>query len=91
MPEKAKEKIDQLMNASVSLLENKDLDSYFGVGAPTRLPFAYDIPRVNTIKALELEIFALLGENKTQERNEKMKELEKLDRSSIVLTLLRGL
>ena len=49
------------------------------------------IPRVNTIKALELEIFALLGENKTQERNEKMKELEKLDRSSIVLTLLRGL
>lgn len=85
--EEAKAKLDALYETGKDLYENRDLDSYFGVGAPTRLPFAYDIDRVNTIKSLELEIFALLGEGKTKEAEEKKKELRKLDLSSIALTL----
>mgnify|MGYP002515367977 FL=1 len=91
LTEKAKEKLDALYEAALDLEKNKDLDSYFGVGAPTRLPFAYDIPRVNTIKALELEIFALLGEGKKEEAKAKMEELKKLDLSSIALTLTASL
>ena len=85
--EEAKAKLEALYEAGKDLYDNRDLDSYFGVGAPTRLPFAYDIDRVNTIKSLELEIFALLGEGKTKEAEEKKKELRKLDLSSIALTL----
>lgn len=91
MKDKSKEKIDSLYEAGKDLYENRDLDSYFGVGAPTRLPFAYDIPRVNTIKSLELETIALLAEGKTKEANEKKEELRKLDLSSIVLTLTASL
>ena len=91
LKEEAEKKLNALLEAGQDLYNNRDLDSYFGVGAPTRLPFAYDIERVNTIKSLELETFALLGQGKVEEANEKKAELKKLDLSSIVLTLTNSL
>lgn len=79
--------LEKLLAAGQDALANKDLDAYFGVGAPARMPFAYDVKKTNTIKGLELELFAFFGLRQTKATQEVAKELVALDPSSMVLKI----
>ena len=79
--------VKDLLDAGESRIENCDLDAYFGVGAPARSPFAYDVKRTNTIKGLELKLFALRAIGRDDEEKFVKESLKKLDPSSMVLKL----
>lgn len=86
--ELANNKINKLEKEGKNLIKNKDLDSYFGVGAPTRLPFALDIERINVNKALELLLFSSLYKNK-EESLKIFNKLSKRNNSNIVLKIYK--
>lgn len=68
--------------------KNKDINDYFGVGAPAYLPFGYDIGKVNTVKGKTFIAFAELGLGNEEKAKEIAKELEAIDCCDFNLHLL---
>ena len=63
----AQEVLQEMITAGDALLKDPDLRPYYGVGAPTPMPFEYDIVRQNTANGRILRGYALLGLGRREE------------------------
>lgn len=69
--------------------QNRDLPSYFGVGAPVYMPFMYNIVKFNTIKSLQMRGFAHLAAGETEQAKKCLARLEELNRGDFASVLLK--
>ena len=71
--------IDEMIRVADTLIRNKDLRPYYGVGSPSPMPFEYDIEKNNLRDGSILKAFALLGYGKTAEAEVCMETARELD------------
>ena len=57
----AEQVLNEMLDAGADMLENSDRRAYYGVGAPTPMPFEDDIVKSNIVTGHILQGFALLG------------------------------
>lgn len=57
----AEQVLQEMIDTGTSQIENGDLRAYYGVGAPTPMPFEYDIVKINTVNGHVLRAYGLLG------------------------------
>ena len=57
----AEQVLQEMIDTGTSQIENSDLRAYSGVGAPTPMPFEYDIVKINTVNGHVLRAYGLLG------------------------------
>ena len=57
----AEQVLQEMIDTGTSQIENSDLRAYYGVGAPTPMPFEYDIVKINTVSGHVLRAYGLLG------------------------------
>ena len=53
--------LDEMLDAGADMIKNSDRRAYYGVGAPTPMPFEDDIVKSNTVTGHILRGYALLG------------------------------
>ena len=53
--------LNEMLDAGADMLKNSDRRAYYGVGAPTPMPFEGDIVKSNTVTGHILCGYALLG------------------------------
>ncbi len=70
--------IEEMLNTAQSLIENKDMRTYYGVGSPSPMPFEYDIEKNNLVDGNILKAFALLGNGKLTDAENVIGEARKL-------------
>ncbi|MDF2926584.1 MAG: Tetratricopeptide 2 repeat-containing protein [Paenibacillaceae bacterium] len=71
--------LEEMLHAAEDLIVNKDLRPYYGVGAPTPMPFEYNIEKSNLRDGHILKAYALLGYGKFQESGKAMNTARSLD------------
>jgi hypothetical protein len=81
---------DMIIRAD-EILANKDEYLYFGVGAPTPMPFEQDIRKRNTVDGLLLKGYALYGLGQRNQSKAAMEEVEGLDPENFLLYVYRQL
>ena len=59
--DEAKAVLDEMLNTAQSLIDNKDMRTYYGVGSPSPMPFELDIEKHNLLAGNTLKAFALYG------------------------------
>ena len=59
--DEAERVLNEMLDAGADMLKNSDRRAYYGVGAPTPMPFEGDIVKSNTVTGHILRGFALLG------------------------------
>ncbi len=59
--DEARSVLDEMLNTAQSLIDNKDMRTYYGVGSPSPMPFEYDIEKSNLLDGNILKAFALYG------------------------------
>ena len=59
--------LNEMISTGDSQIQNSDLRAYYGVGAPTPMPFEYDIVKINTVNGHVLKAFGLLGLGRREE------------------------
>lgn len=59
--DEAKAVLDEMLNTAQSLIDNKDMRTYYGVGSPSPIPFELDIEKHNLLAGNTLKAFALYG------------------------------
>ena len=69
----------EMLDAGDSLIENKDLRGYYGVGSPCPMPFEYDIEKQNLVNGHILRGYALLGLGRGQEADAEIAATAALD------------
>lgn len=57
----AKQVLEEMLCSADSLIDNKDMRTYYGVGSPSPMPFEYDIEKRNLLDGNILKAFALYG------------------------------
>ena len=60
--DKAKAVFNEMLTTAQSLIDNKDMRTYYGVGSPSPMPFEYNIEKLNLLDGNILKAFALFGE-----------------------------
>ena len=63
----AQDVLNEMITAGDSMLKNRDMRPYYGVGSPTPMPFEYDIIKQNTVNGHILRAYALLGLGRREE------------------------
>ncbi|MBQ8885267.1 MAG: DUF5107 domain-containing protein [Clostridia bacterium] len=86
--QEADELTEKLFAIADNQWENRDLPSYFGVGAPVYMPFMYEIVKFNTIKSLQTRGFAHLAKGETENAKECLEKLNGLNQGDFVTVLL---
>lgn len=87
--DEARELTDEMKSEADRLYADRDLPSYFGVGAHAFMPFSYDIPKYNTMQSLQFRAFAALAEGKTDEAAALADEIQKIDCACTAYVMLR--
>ena len=77
--DEAKRVLDEMISTAQSLIDNKDMRTYYGVGSPSPMPFELDIEKHNLLAGYTLKAFALYGEEKYSEAEICIRKAEKLD------------
>ena len=77
--DEAKQVLDEMLSTAQSLIDNKDMRTYYGVGSPSPMPFELDIEKHNLLAGYTLKAFALYGEEKYGEAEIAVRKAEKLD------------
>lgn len=75
----AQQVLQEMLDAGDSLIENKDLRGYYGVGSPCPMPFEYDIEKQNLVNGHILRGYALLGLGRGQEADAEIAATAALD------------
>ena len=75
----AQQVLQEMLDAGDSLIENKDLRGYYGVGSPCPMPFEYDIEKQNLVNGHILRGYALLGLGRGQEADAEIAAAAALD------------
>lgn len=68
-----------MLNKAESLIENKDMRTYYGVGSPSPMPFELDIEKQNLLTGNTLKAFALYGMGLYSEAEICIRKAETLD------------
>lgn len=77
--DEAKQVLDEMLSTAQSLIDNKDMRTYYGVGSPSPMPFELDIEKHNLLAGYTLKAFALYGEEKYSEAEICIRKAEKLE------------
>lgn len=77
--DEAKQVLDEMLSTAQSLIDNKDMRTYYGVGSPSPMPFELDIEKHNLLAGYTLKAFALYGEEKYSEAEICIRKAQKLD------------
>ena len=77
--DEAQQVLDEMLSTAQSLIDNKDMRTYYGVGSPSPMPFELDIEKHNLLAGYTLKAFALYGEEKYSEAEICIRKAEKLD------------
>ena len=77
--DESKAVLDEMLDKAQSLIDNKDMRTYYGVGSPSPMPFELDIERQNLLTGNTLKAFALYGIGKYSEAEICIRKAEKLD------------
>lgn len=77
--DEAKQVLDEMLSTAQSLIDNKDMRTYYGVGSPSPMPFELDIEKHNLLAGYTLKAFALYGEEKYSEAEIYIRKAQKLD------------
>lgn len=77
--DEAKQVLEEMLSTAQSLIDNKDMRTYYGVGSPSPMPFELDIEKHNLLAGYTLKAFALYGEEKYSEAEIALRKAEKLD------------
>ena len=71
--------LDEMLNKAQSLIDNKDMRTYYGVGSPSPMPFELNIEKQNLLAGNTLKAFALYGMGLYSEAEICIRKAEKLD------------
>ena len=71
--------LDEMLEKGESLIINKDMRSYYGVGSPSPMPFEYDIEKINTVDGHILKAYAYLGLGHINKADASIKAAAELD------------
>lgn len=77
--DEAKQVLDEMLSTAQSLIDNKDMRTYYGVGSPSPMPFELDIEKHNLLAGYTLKAFALYGEEKYSKAEICIRKAQKLD------------
>ncbi len=77
--DEAKAVLDEMLNKAESLIDNKDMRTYYGVGSPSPMPFELDIEKQNLLTGNTLKAFALYGMGLYSEAEICIRKAEMLD------------
>mgnify|MGYP004552473467 FL=1 len=77
--DEAKQVLDEMLSTAQSLIDNKDMRTYYGVGSPSPMPFELDNEKHNLLAGYTLKAFALYGEEKYSEAEICIRKAQKLD------------
>ena len=70
--------LQEMIDTGTSQIENSDLRAYYGVGAPTPMPFEYDIVKINTVNGHVLRAYGLLGLGHREQALQEIEAAKKL-------------
>ena len=74
----AEQVLQEMIDTGTSQIENSDLRAYYGVGAPTPMPFEYDIVKINTVNGHVLRAYGLLGLGHREQALQEIEAAKKL-------------
>lgn len=77
--DEAKAVLDEMLDKAQSLIDNKDMRTYYGVGSPSPMPFELDIEKHNLLAGNTLKAFALYGMGKYCDAELCIRRAEELD------------
>lgn len=87
--DEAKAVLDEMLNKAQSLIDNKDMRTYYGVGSPSPMPFELDIEKQNLLTGNTLKAFALYGLGKYCEAELCIRRAEELDSNDFAVYTYR--
>ena len=77
--DEAKAVLNEMLASAQSLIDNKDMRTYYGVGSPSPMPFELDIEKHNLLTGNTLKAFALYGLGKYSEAELCIRRAAELD------------
>ncbi|WP_368233548.1 DUF5107 domain-containing protein [Anaerotruncus rubiinfantis] len=69
----------EMLSSGDSLIADKDLRTYYGVGSPCPMPFEYDVEKQNLVNGHILRGYALLGLGKREQAETEIAAAARLD------------
>lgn len=87
--DEAKAVLDEMLTTAQSLIDNKDMRTYYGVGSPSPMPFELDIEKQNLLNGYTLKAFALYGLGKYSEAELCIRRAEELDTNDFAVYTFR--